>query len=139
MKRLLGLIASLFALSSVSGQTNVASEYVSIDCPKGDIALELKPDRTFTLELKHWDSKINRHTDTERMAGTWHYASDVLTLRGNGEMKYRRKKTSLKVGSHAAEIDSFMWQRSTIPTFADSFTLVERKITDELLLRAAPK
>ncbi len=57
----------LFALATMLSHAEpvVSNEYVSIDCPKGDITLKLQLDGAYSLELKHWDPKQNRHTRSE--------------------------------------------------------------------------
>lgn len=138
MKRLVCAIASLFLAMPVHPQDVVAPEYVSIDCPAGDISLLLKPDHTFVLVLKHWDEKALTHNKTEMLAGAWSYTGDILALKSKGNISYRRSKASLKVGDKAAEIDSFAWQSSASPTFADRYMLVERIAADSLFNSAIP-
>ncbi|MES2877757.1 MAG: hypothetical protein V4713_04990 [Pseudomonadota bacterium] len=138
MKRLVSAIASLFLAISVHSQDVIAPEYVSIDCPAGDISLQLKPDHTFVLVLKHWDAKAQTHSKTETLDGSWSYTGDILVLKSRGNISYRRSKASMKVGDKAAEIDSFAWQSSAGPTFADRYMLVERVAVDSLFKSAIP-
>jgi hypothetical protein len=131
----------LFALATMLSHAEpaVSNEYVSIDCPKGDITLKLQPDGAYSLELKHWDPKQNRHTRSESLSGRWRMNGKRLVLVGAGELVYERNSNSLTVGQHSASIDGFSWQSSSPSTFADKFTLVERKAVDALLLKAAPR
>jgi hypothetical protein len=138
MKRLFSVIASLFLAVPVHSKEVVALEYVSIDCPAGDISLQLNPDHTFVLVVNHWDAKALTHSKTEALDGSWSYTGDILVLKSRGNISYRRSEASMKVGDRAAEIDSFAWQSSTSPTFADRYMLVERIAVDSLFKSAIP-
>lgn len=139
MKHIVSLLVALLTSVSAHAGLPVASEYVSIDCPKGDITLLLKKDGTFSVELKHWDPMQNRHTHSETLSGSWRLSGKNLILSGSIEVTYQREPTAMTVGSYSDNIDGFTWLKSSKPTFVDTFTLVERKATDALLLRAAPK
>ena len=117
----------------------VANEYVSIDCPKGDMTLVLNDNGKFSLELKHWDSKHNKHTLTENLSGNWRMTDKKLTLLGDVMIEYVREPSSMKIGDSAVAIDGFKWLRSSKPTFADTFILVDRKAVDEFLNGVIPK
>lgn len=139
MKYLFSLFVALLSSSHAHADSPGASEYVSIDCPKGDITLALSKDGTFMLELKHWDPKQNRHTHRESLTGKWRIAEKKLVLTGSVELRYLRELSAMTVGSHSGNIDSFKWESSSKPTFADTFSLVERKEVDDLFRRATPK
>jgi hypothetical protein len=139
MRNLLLLLTSFFFGIFAHAGTPVAHEYVSIDCPKGDMTLLLNQDGKFSLELKHWDSTQNKHTRTENLSGNWSIADKKLTLLGNVNIEYVREPSSMKIGKNAVAIDGFNWLRSSKPSFADTFTLVERKAVDEFLKGAIPK
>ena len=138
MKRLLGALALLVAVTSVQAVENPAMEYVSVSCPAGDITLRLDKNKTFALSLRHWDENARKHTKTEAIGGTWSYVNNVLTLKGKAELSYLRDKAALKMGSMGAEIDAFTWKRSSAPTFADGFQLVERVAADKFFLSVTP-
>ena len=139
MKHLFALLVAFLTGASAHAELPVASEYVSIDCPKGDITLLLKKNGTFSLELKHWDSKQNRHTHNETLTGKWRISDKSLVLSGDAEISYQREPTAMTIGGYSDNIDSFKWQKSSKPTFVDTFTLVERTATDTLFMRATPK
>lgn len=139
MKYFFLLLVALLSGSYAQAELPVASEYVSIDCPTGDITLVLNKDGKFFLELRHWDPKQNRHTRSETLSGSWRLAGKKLILSSNVEINYEREPSAMAVGNYSDNIDGFKWRHSSKPTFADTFSLVERKATDALLLRAAPK
>jgi hypothetical protein len=139
MKYILSFLIALLSGDYAHAELPVGSEYVSIDCPKGDITLMLNKDGKFSLELKHWDPKQNRHTRSETLVGSWSLSGKKLVLSGSAQVTYERAPSAMTVGSYSANIDGFKWRHSSKPTFADTFSLMERKATDDLLLRAAPK
>ena len=139
MKHLFSLFVALLTGGYAHAELPVATEYVSIDCPKGDITLMLNKDGKFSLELKHWDPKNNRHTHSETLSGSWRLSGKNLVLSSSVEVNYERERTAMTVGSYSDKIDSFEWRKSSKSTFVDTFTLMERKATDALLLRATPK
>ncbi len=139
MKHLVALLVAFLTGASAHAELPGASEYVSIDCPKGDITLLLKNNGTFSLELKYWDSKQNRHTHSETLSGSWRISGKSLVLSGSTDINYQREPTAMTIGSYSDHIDGFKWVKSSKPTFVDTFTLVERKATDALFMRATPK
>ena len=139
MKNILTIITSLFISNSVSAEVNVSNEYVSIDCPKGDITLNLNKNGTFLLSLKYWNKKILKHTHSDKMSGKWKLKNNQLLLSSNKNLIYKRDKIDLTVGEKSASIDSFNWVSSSGETFVDSFTLVERIAVDKLFKSAASK
>lgn len=138
MKRVLATLTSLLFATSTHAGEGPSTEYVSLSCPAGDITLRLENNNAFVLTLKHWDNATQRHTKTETIAGAWSYSGGVLSLKGTGQLTYRRDKAALKVGSHSGEIDAFTWVSSSDPTFADGFQLVERVAVDNLFSKATP-
>jgi len=138
MKRFLGMIASLFLANSSHPTERIASEYVSIDCPAGDISLQLSADQTFVMSLKYWDEKTHSHTRTETLKGTWSYESNSLSLQTSSLVHYHRTTTTMKVGDRVGNLDSLTWESSAPRTFADGYVLVERGAVDDLLLSATP-
>jgi hypothetical protein len=139
MKHFFSLLVALLFCGNVHAELTVAHEYVSVDCPKGDITLIMNNDGTFSLELKHWDSKKNIHTQHETFSGKWRLSGKKLILSSAVEVSYERNSTSITVGSYSANIDSFTWERSSKPTFVDTFSLVERKTLDNLFQRSILK
>ncbi|MCI0526520.1 MAG: hypothetical protein L0Y56_03580 [Nitrospira sp.] len=141
MKKLIVMIASLFSIGAAAEQP-IATEYVSIDCPKGDISLKLLDNSRFHLELKYWNEKDHRHTHSDSMSGSWRYQNGELLLKADkskAEIIYRRDKISMSVGSKSASIDGFVWENSSQETFADTFALVKRNAVDRLFLSEVPK
>lgn len=139
MRNLFLLLASFFFGTFAFAGNPVAHEYVSIDCPKGDMTLLLNDNGKFSLGLKHWDSTQNKHTRTENLSGNWRISDKKLTLLGSAIIEYVREPSSMKIGDNAVTIDGFKWLHSSKPTFADTFILVERKAVDEFLKCAIPK
>ena len=136
MKNILAILLSFFALGQASAASSVAYEYVSIDCPAGDITLRLEETGKFLLELKHWDPKLNRHTFSETISGKWRLSGKQLLLSGNSSISYKREFIAMTIGHHSASIDSFVWEHSSVHTFADKYSLAERRAVDELLRKA---
>lgn len=129
----------MFISSSALAELPVAPEYVSIDCPKGDITLFLDKNGSFILELKYWDNQALRHTHSEKISGEWSYKNNELALKSEGNLIYKRDKSVLTIGKKSASIDSFYWVSSTSKTFADSFALIERIEIDNLFKSVTPK
>ncbi|MEW6603036.1 MAG: copper resistance protein NlpE N-terminal domain-containing protein [Nitrospirota bacterium] len=125
-----------FCLNTAEAGEMFAPEYVSIDCPQGDISLILKTDNSFKLEIKYWSQTENRHTHAERINGTWSSKGETLTLSGNVELTYIKDKTDLTVGSRSASIPSLKFLKGSLSTFANGFELVERTKVDKLFLEA---
>jgi hypothetical protein len=124
---------------SDDGGEMIAQEYVSVDCPKGDISLFLEDNGTFVLELKYWDSKENRHTHSEKFSGQWSFKDNELELNGESTLVYKRDKSSFSIGEKTANIDSLFWVSSSSKSFADTFTLVERTEIDNFFRSVIPK
>jgi len=112
-------------------------EYVSVDCPAGDISLELFPGGAFDLVLRHWNESEARHTGEERLSGTWSEAGDVIDLTSGAiALRYRATMIPMSVGSHRASVEAMSFVSSS-GTFADSFNLLSRASTDALFNAAA--
>ena len=124
--------------SPVQADSLLSREYVSIDCPKGDITLLLNTDGVFGLELKIWNEETHSHTHSEKLSGKWSYSEGRLVLSGAGTIIYQRDTAELTIGSKISNIDSLNWTSSSPATFADSFTLVEREEVDQFFRGAMP-
>jgi len=117
-------------------KSTASQEYVSIDCPAGDITLTLSPSLAFELVLRHWDSAENRHTSEERLAGTWSRTGETIDLAsGSTTLRYRLTKIPLTIGRFSASVEAFSWVSSS-GTFADSFNLLSRVAVDAMILKA---
>jgi len=136
MKNILAILLSLLAGGEASSVPLVAYEYVSVDCPEGDITLKLETTGVFLLVLKHWDAKLSRHTSSETLSGNWSISGRQLSLSGSSNVVYKREPTAMTVGPHSASIDGFVWVQSSAPTFADKYDLVEKSAMDDLFHRA---
>ena len=138
MKKILStLLAVIFTGTAIANPT-IALEYVSIDCPSGDITLSLNENGSFLLEIKYWSKKLNKHTHSEKISGKWKINDNTLTLKDKVTITYKRDKSELTVADKSASIDSFFWLNSTAKIFADTFTLIERKEIDKLFTSAIP-
>ena len=104
------------------------SEYVSTDCPAGQITLTLARDGGFTLALAIWDPVVRDHVGWRTLTGRWTLGSDRLLLTAHARnLSYSlvaRDGSSLHEGDPAVPV--LHWERSNLPTFADGFDLVAR-------------
>lgn len=134
MNKLTNLLFATILLFGGCVNQHVPNEFVSIECPKGDISLTLNKDQTFLLELKYWDPQTNSHTHSENMKGHWNFDGDTLILSGSVESKYKRDKMTLSIGPKSTTINGLKWLSSTPSNFADGFDLVDREATDKFFL-----
>lgn len=123
-------------LNTIEACEMFAPEYVSIDCPQGDISLFLNTDNSFKLEIKYWSQTENRHTHTDKINGTWSSKGEKLTLSGNVDFECIKDKTCLTVGAHSANIPSLKFIKGSINIFANGFILFERTKVDDLFFEA---
>lgn len=102
------------------------SEYVSTDCPAGQITLTLARDGAFTLALAIWDPVVRDHVGWRTLTGRWTLEQEHLVLSAHA----RNLSYGIVRGSEAEGDDArgpwLHWERSNLPTFADGFDLVAR-------------
>jgi hypothetical protein len=106
----------------------LVSEYVSTDCPTGQITLTLSRDGGFTLALAIWDPVVRDHVGWRTLNGNWNAGEERLTL----SSRARELSYGLEFEEGASAPDSRIatvlhWERSSLPTFADGFDLVARR------------
>jgi hypothetical protein len=103
------------------------SEYVSTDCPSGQITLTLARDGGFTLALAIWDPVVCDHVGWRTLTGRWTLEREHLVLAAHA-----RNLSYCVLPEGEAEVDgeppvaALHWERSNLPTFADGFDLVAR-------------
>lgn len=106
-------------------------------CEKGDITLILQSDKSFTLVLKHWDSKSNQHTREDQISGSWEKQGDQLTLTtSDSVLTYKPETNTFTIGDSMLSVGGYGWVSSTKPTPFDTYPLVEKEKTDAFLLKA---
>ncbi len=112
-------------------------QFVSMTCEKGDITLTLEIDNSFTLVLKHWDSKSNQHTHEDRTSGLWEKRGDQLILTATDSvLTYKPDSSSFTIGSASVSVEGYGWISSTKGTPFDTYSLVEKEKIDAFLLKA---
>ena len=105
----------------------LVSEYVSTDCPSGQITLTLAHDGGFTLALAIWDPVVRDYVGWRTLTGRWTLEREHLVLAAHA----RKLSYGMVPGSEAeSDVDApyptLRWERSSLPTFADGFDLVAR-------------
>jgi hypothetical protein len=99
---------------------------VSTDCPTGQITLTLSNDGGFTLALAIWDPVVRDHVGWRTLTGRWTVDAGHLTLSAHA-----RHLSYALIGrdalSDTPHITVLRWERSSLPTFADGFDLVESR------------
>jgi hypothetical protein len=77
--------------------------YVSIQCPDGDVELDLRKDQTFVLEKKFWDDDAETHSKSIQFDGRWTEQDDVIELQIDGtkiSYRYLEAGYALTVGDY---------------------------------------
>jgi hypothetical protein len=142
------LMMNIFALFGDGCGENVESqkpkltgEYVSIDCQDGDITLRLFSDGTCSIEKKTWDSQRHQHGQILSLRGRYTTKDAVLTIQADDNAITYKLKSDFKmsIGNKSVTLSGWEWQRSTKSTFADKFSLIERKALDAFLVGSVPK
>ena len=104
------------------------SEYVSTDCPTGQITLTLARDGGFTLALAIWDPVVRDHVGWRTLTGRWTLENERLVLTAHARnISYgliAHEDSSPRDGDPTVPV--LHWERSNLPTFADGFDLVAR-------------
>ena len=101
------------------------SEYVSTDCPTGQITLTLARDGGFTLALAIWDPVVRDYAGWRTLTGRWTLEHDHLVLTGYArELSYGLVRGNEAATEGGAQLPALHWERSSLPTFADGFDLV---------------
>lgn len=140
MTKTILLLFSIFLLFLVIPQISSAQkleEYVSIECPDGDIKLTLSDDNSFRLEKKFWDEKTKQHTHSESLAGNWRRRGrDLFLILPNSELYYQETSDELKIANHKAKLKAYRWMSSSSPSFTDRIDLFEKEKLDSFLIEA---
>jgi hypothetical protein len=103
------------------------SEYVSTDCPTGEITLTLASDGGFTLALAVWDPVVRDYVGWRTLTGRWMIGSGHLVLSAHArDLSYGLVSADGSTSDDTAHIPALRWERSSLPTFADGFDLVAR-------------
>lgn len=119
MPGLLGLITgALIASLSLAGRRIGAGEYIGLDHPRGELRLHLERGGAFVLRLNVWDSVVGAAVSERELTGTWH-----RTWRG---MQLTTPARVITYSGVPERGEPWIWERSSLPTFADGITLVPR-------------
>ncbi len=103
-------------------------EYVSTDCPTGQITLTLTRDGGFTLALAIWDPVVRDHVGWRTLSGNWDADEERLTLSSRArELTYGLGPLESAAARGPRIVPVLRWERSSLPTFADGFDLVARR------------
>ena len=103
------------------------SEYVSTDCPTGQITLSLASDGGFTLALAIWDPVVRDHVGWRTLTGHWSIEDGHLVLSGHArDISYGFGSSEGSSAGEIGDVAALHWERSSLPTFADGFDLVAR-------------
>jgi hypothetical protein len=103
------------------------SEYVSTDCPTGQITLTLASDGGFTLALAIWDPVVRDHVGWRTLTGRWAIEDGHLVLSAHARnLSYGLISAPWPTAEGASHVPALHWERSSLPTFADGFDLVAR-------------
>ncbi len=105
----------------------LAPEYVSTDCPAGQITLTLSRDGGFTLALAIWDPVVRDHVGWRTLTGRWSIEDGRLLLLGHARnLSYGLISQDGSAVEGASRAPALHWERSSLPTFADGFDLVAK-------------
>jgi hypothetical protein len=114
---LLGLITgALVAALSLTGRRIGAGEYVGQDHPAGRLLLRLDPGGAFVLRLDVWDSVVGTAVSERELTGTWRRTWRGLQLKAPARV--------ITYSGVPERGEGWVWERSSLPTFADGITLV---------------
>jgi hypothetical protein len=117
MPRLISLAAgALFAIIPAAGRRACAGDFIGVNHPVGELRLELKSGGAFVLRLSVWDPVVEAFVANRELAGRWR-----CTMRG---IELRAPTRTLWYMRSGARGSDWIWERSTLPTFADGFVLV---------------
>jgi hypothetical protein len=104
------------------------SEYVSTDCPSGQITLTLSRDGGFILALAIWDPVVRDHVGWRTLTGRWTMESGRLVLSAHArDLSYSLVSGDGTATDGALRVPGLHWERSNLPTFADGFDLVAKR------------
>jgi hypothetical protein len=125
-------VLSLALLAAVvgAGRRTRTGEYVGMDHPSGELRLRLEPDGHFTLKLAVWDAVVGDFVSQRELAGEWRMRWRGLELRAAGRRLVYSRAHVLGRG--------WIWQRSTLPTFADGVALLPERRAPSPRQDAAP-
>ena len=113
--------------------------YVSLDCPDGDIELELCGDGSCAIQKRLWDQEKMQHTDTISKSGVWTSQADALELDfGDLQLRYRwNAGSTLSIAGAATNIAAWDPVGSNADDVIDRVPLLQKSSTDSFLLAAA--
>lgn len=120
MLRFLAVLSvALLAAVTAAGRRTRSGEYVGMDHPAGELRLRLEPDGRFSLRLAVWDAVVGDFVSQRELTGEWRMLWRGLELRAAGrQVVYSRSRLPGR---------GWIWQRSTLPTFADGVALLPER------------
>jgi hypothetical protein len=114
----LAIIAGvLIAARSAAGRRVGAGEYVGLEHPAGELRLRLESGGRFNLRLLVWDPIVGEIVGQRELTGTWRRTWRGLQL---------KSPARVITYSGSPEREGWIWERSSLPTFADGISLVAR-------------
>ncbi len=115
--RLAVIAGVLVAAVSITARRVGAGEYVGVEHPVGELRLRLEPGGAFVLQLAVWDPVVGATVAQRELTGSWRRTWRGLQL-----------KTPARVITYSGSPDreGWIWERSSLPTFADGIRLVAR-------------
>ena len=109
---------ALIAAIVIPGRRLRLEEYVGASHPSGEIRLSLAPAGEFRLTMAVWDPVVGAVVSHREMVGRWRRAWGMLELRSSTRRVVYRSAQRRGAG--------WIWQRSSLPTFADGIPLVPK-------------
>ena len=119
--------------------SDFVGSYVSLDCPDGDIELELCGDGSCAIQKRLWDQEKMQHTDTISKSGVWTSQAGALELDfGDLQLRYRWNAGSpLSIAGAATSIAGWDPVEGNPDNVIDRVPLLEKSSADSFFLAAA--
>lgn len=112
----------------------IPTQYICLDCKQGELTLGLGADKAFMLALALWDDATQSHVARQVIIGQWVVTGNELLLTGTGvDIVYEAAVVEFSVGSSSNSARAWTWVRSTQPTFADRFNMLDRETVETLI------
>ncbi len=130
LRSLAVLSVALVATAVAAGRRARAGDFVGLDHPAGELRLRLAPDGRFSLILAVWDAVVGDFVGQRELAGEWSARGRALELSASGRrVVYARARWGAP---------GWIWQRSTLPTFADGVALLPERRAKHGAVNTAP-
>ena len=113
------IVGTLLAVIPAAGRRIRAGDFVGVNHPAEKLSLRLERSGRFALRLSVWDPVVGAFVATRELTGRWR-----CTL--SGGIKLCGPTRTLWYGPSSGASDGWVWERSTMPTFADGIVLLRR-------------